>query len=683
MASDPLETSVHNPLLSAALPLPWDRIDTTHVRPAVDALLARARERLASVSRKDAPRTYAGTLGVLDEATADLERVMAIVSHLEATCTSPAIRAAYDAVRPLVSEFHAGIPLDRGLWDAMRAYAATDEARALEPVRRRFLEKTMDEFRRGGADLDAAGKARLRALHVELADVTAKFSQNVVDATAAFEFRVEDEARLSGLPPRAIAAARAAAAARGQSGYRFGLDAPSYSAVLTYADDRSLREAMWRAHATRATSGAHDNRPLVSRILALRAEQARLLGFRDFADLVLHDRMARDGDTAERFVRDLEERTRPAFERETEELRAFHRESVGADAPELAPWDVAYWSEKLRRARFDFDEEDLRPYLVADRCLEGALELARRLYGVTAEPVAEGPTWHPSARAFRLRDEDGALLGWFYVDPYPRETKRDGAWMSPLITGARGEPHAASVCANLTPPSGDGLALVSHRELQTLFHEFGHLLHHLFSDVPVRSLAGTRVAWDFVELPSQIMENWTWERAGLDLVARHHRTGEPLPQDLFERMRRARTFRAASDQMRQLGFATVDLALHRHYDPTRDGDVVAYARRVLQRFSVAPLPEDYAMIAGFGHLFGSPIGYAAGYYSYKWAEVLDADAFDRFLEEGLFSAEVGRAFREHVLSRGDGEDPHVLFRAFRGRDPDPEALLRRTGLVAS
>ncbi len=670
-----------NPFLSIALPLRWDVLTPDRIEPAVERLLAEARAALAGLAARGGVGDYDAVLGALDEATARLEVVMSLVSHLESTCTGPAIRAAYDAVRPAVSEFYAGIPLDPALWAALKRWAATPEAAQLTGARRRFLEKTLDEFRRSGADLDEPGKARLRALSVELAEVTSKFSQNVVDATAAFSVLVDDPARLAGLPERARHAARASAESRGEHGWRFGLDAPGYLAVLTYAADRALRETLWRAFATRATHGATDNRALVARIVALRHEQAQLLGFRDFADYVLADRMAKDGATADAFLARLEARTRPAFERETRDLMQFRRELEGPDAPPLAPWDIAFYAEKQRRARYDFDEEALRPYLPAEQAIEGVFEVAHRLYGVRVASLPDAPVWHEAVRAYAMHDETGALLGHFYLDLFPRPTKRDGAWMGPFVTSLPGQPHVATICGNLTPPTADGPALLTHRELETLFHEFGHLLHHLLSGVEVRSLAGTRVAWDFVELPSQIMENWCWERGGLDLVARHVESGARVPDELFDRMIRAKNFRAATDQMRQLGFGSVDLALHRRYDPARDGDVVAFARDILARHGVAPLPDDYAMIASFGHLFGSPVGYAAAYYSYKWAEVLDADAFTRFRAEGIFSREVGTSFRTEILSRGDGEDPLALYRRFMGRDPDPDAMLVRAGLL--
>ncbi len=681
---DPLVSTANastNPFLSLAMPVRWGELHPELIEPAVGALLAEARAALGSIGADGAARDYAAVLGVLDEATARLEVVMSLVSHLEATCTGPAIRAAYDAVRPAVSEFYAGIPLDPKLWSALKAYAETPDAKHLTGTRKRFLEKTLDEFRRSGADLDPAGKDRLRALSVQLAEVTSKFSQNVVDSTAAFELIVEDASRLDGLPDRARAAALAGAEARGRAGWRFGLDAPSYLAVLTYCEDRTLREALWHAFATRATSGPHDNRALVAKIVALRHEQALLLGFRDFADYVLADRMAKNGATADAFLARLEQKTRPAFERETRELGEYRRQLEGSDAPALAPWDVAFYAEKQRRALYDFDEEVLRPYLPVEQAIEGVFEVAHRLYGVRVESLSDAPVWHERVRAYAMREEGGALLGYFYLDLFPRETKRDGAWMGPFVTSLPGTPHAATICANLTPPSAAGVSLLTHRELETLFHEFGHLLHHLLSGVEVRSLAGTRVAWDFVELPSQIMENWCWEREGLDLVARHLDSGERVPDALFDKLLRAKNFRAATDQMRQLGFGAVDLGLHRRYDPARDGDVIAYARSIIAQHSVTALPEDYAMIASFGHLFGSPVGYAAAYYSYKWAEVLDADAFTRFRAEGIFSREVGASFRSELLARGDGEDPLVLYRAFMGRDPDPDAMLVRSGLL--
>jgi oligopeptidase A len=668
-----------NPLHPLASPLPFDRVSAEHVEPAVDALLVEARARLDAIAAGSAK----DPLGAFDVATLALDDAMAVVSHLESVATYPAWRAAYNAVQPKLSAFYSSILLDARLYGELKRHAASPAGEALAGSHRRFLTKTLDEFRRNGAELDPAGKEKLEAIAVELATTTTRYAQNVLDSTNAFELLVDGEARLAGLPETALRGARESAKAKGKPGFRFTLQAPSYLAVMTYLDDASIREAVWRAYSARATSAEHDNRVLVADILRLRRAKAALLGFRDFADLTLEDRMAKTGRAAYDFVRDLEARTRPFFERENAELLAFRRSVEGEGAPALAPWDVAYWAEKQRRALYDFDEEELRPYFSADRVLSGLFEIATRLYGVRVVPRAGLPTWHADVRTFEVREADGRLAGLFYVDLFPRESKRDGAWMAGLHTATRpDEPHLGLMCANLSPPGEGRPALLTHREVETLFHEFGHLLHHLLSRVPVRALAGTSVAWDFVELPSQIMENWCWERASLDLFARHHETGAPIPDALLAKMRRARTYRAANAMMRQLGFASVDLAMHTEYEPARDGDVIAYARGVLARFSAAPLPADYAMVAAFGHLFASSTGYAAGYYSYKWAEVLDADAFTRFLREGLLSGDVGRAFRDEVLARGDSEEPSILFERFMGRPPRLDALLERSGLTA-
>ncbi len=678
-----------NPLLDLGYDLPFDRITAEHVVPAVDALIARARERLAEIGAATEPPTYASTLAALEDATEPLERAMSVVGHLESVSTTDALRAAYNDVRPKVSELYSSIPLDERLYRRLADFAATEEAASLPRTPKRFLDKTLREFRRHGAELDEAGKAKLRELDVELAKLTTRFSQNLLDETNAFELILTDEARLAGLPESARKAARGSAADKGEEGYRFTLHAPSLMAVLTHLDHASIRETVWRAYNTRATAGERDNRPLLDRILELRQAKARLLGYRDFADFVLEERMAKRGADAIAFVRDLTERTERFFEQEKAELMAFRRELEGPAAPELDPWDVGYYAEKLRKARFDFDDEELRPYFAADRVLDGLFTVVERLYGVRVAPREDAPVWHPSVRCYELRDDvgGGRLLGGFYVDLFPRESKRGGAWMSSFVTGGPAadgfHPHLGLFCANVTQPIDDEPALLTHHEVETLFHEFGHLMHHCLSEVDVRSLAGTAVAWDFVELPSQIMENWTWEREALDLFARHYQTGEPIPDALLDKMQRARTYRAASAMMRQLGFAHTDLALHVGYDRARDGDPVGYARRHMEPFATTSLPDDYAMICGFTHLFASPVGYAAGYYSYKWAEVLDADAFTRFKQAGVFSRDVGGQFRAKILARGDSDDPETLFREFMGREPKVDALLERSGLVAA
>ena len=666
-----------NFLLHEEFEIPFDRIQPEHVEPAIHELLADAREQLEVLANDPEPRTFANTMLALEKVTERLDYALSVIRHLESVRTTPELRAAYNKVEPLASEFYARIPLHDGLWQQLLRFAATDEAQSLTGVRKRFLTKTMDSFRRHGAELSEADKAKLAELDVELARLTTKFSENVLDSTNAFELIVTEESRLAGLPPTTVAAARQSAEQKGMEGWRFTLQAPSYTPVLTYLDDRATREQVYRAQSTRASSGDLDNRAIVARVLELRKAKAALLGFGNFADFVLYDRMAHTGAQALEFLRQIETKVRGHFEQENAALRHF----AGV---ELEPWDVAYFAEKQRKALYDFDEEKLRPYFSTERVVSGMFEIVERLYGIQVKEKTGVPVWHADVKYYQIEDETGQFLGGFYADWYPRADKRGGAWMDAFITGVdepgNFEPHAGTICGNMTAPLGDAPALLTHRDVETIFHEFGHLLHHNLSRVEIRSLAGTAVAWDFVELPSQIMENWCWEREALDLFACHYETGEPIPEDLFRKMVRARNFRSANLQMRQLGFGIVDLSLHLEYSPERDGDVLDYSRAVVQEFSAAQLPNDHSLVTGFTHLFGSPVGYGAGYYSYKWAEVLDADAFSRFRSAGVFDRNVGREFRQSILSKGDSEDAADLYRNFMGRVPVPNAMLERAGL---
>lgn len=683
-----------NPLLRPVYAIPFDRLDAAQIRPAIDRLLVEAEAAVEAIAGNPAPPGWDNVLEALEGATEPLEWALGVIGHVESVATTPAWREAYNDVLPDVSRFFSRLAMHPGLWQRVRDLADSPAAAQLDPVRRRHLEQTVREFRREGAELDAAGKARLEQVNSRLSEATTRFAQHVLDATTAFERVVTDESRLAGLPASAVAQARADARNRGLDGWRFTLHAPSLVPVLTYAEDRALRREVYLAHTTRAASGELDNRGLMTEILALRAEKAALLGYADFADYVLEERMARDGATARRFVADLEARTRPFQQAEDADLLAFVRAEGGPDP--LEPWDYGFWAERLRRARFDFDDEALRPYFPVDRVFAGMFEICEQLFDLEIEEVSQTApgfpgVWDPAVRYFRVAGPDGrggrAHVASFYADFEPRDNKRGGAWMGDLWTGGPQsdgtfEPHLGLICGNMTPPVDGRPACLTHDEVQTIFHEFGHLLHLALSRVPVKALSGPKVAWDFVELPSQIMENWCWSREALDRFARHHETGEPIPDELFERMLAARNFRSANAMMRQLGFATLDLALHTEYDPARDGDPVAWARRIQQRFTPARLHDDYAMVLSFTHLFAGAVGYAAGYYSYKWAEVLDADAFTRFEREGLLNPTVGAAFREAVLARGDSADPNELFREFMGRDPDPEALMLRSGLAS-
>jgi oligopeptidase A len=669
-----------NPLSKRAFRIPFDEIRAKHVEPAIDEMLAEAQRHIDAIAANTGTPTYESTLKALEDATENLDWAATVVGHLESVATYPEYRVAYEKVQPKLSRFWTSITLNEDLFNVLTRFAETEEAKGLVGERARHLEKVIDDFRRHGADLDKEGKERIAIYNVELAELTTRFSQNVLDATNAFELVMANEADLAGLPPSAIDAARENAKGKGLDGWRFTLHAPSYIPLVTYLDNAAIRERVWRAYNARGTEPQFDNRQIVRRILELRRLKAELLGYADFADLVLEDRMAGSGQRARGFVSDLRARTLRFFERENAALQRFQTERDGV-ASSLRPWDVAYYAEKQRRSQFDFDEEELRQYFPVDRVITGLFQTITRLYGVNIEPTQDLPTWDPQVQTYRIIDVDGTHLGSFYVDLYPRENKRDGAWMNGLILATPPEPHLGLFCANANPPVGGKPALFTHREVETLFHEFGHLMHHCLSRVGVRGLAGTNVPWDFVELPSQIMENWCWEREALNMFARHYETGEPIPQGLFEKMVRARTFRAGNAQMRQLGFAELDLALHCDFDPSGTEDVMAFARDVLQMHSPTELPEDFGFIAGFSHLFASPVGYAAAYYSYKWAEVLDADAFTRFRKDGVFSRAAGEAFRRSILERGDSRDPLESYVEFMGREPQLEPLLVRQGLT--
>jgi oligopeptidase A len=699
-----------NPLLEIRYDIPFAEIQPQHIEPAIQTLLARAEDELQAILRVEGPRTQANTLLPLDRLGETLNYAYTLVAHLESVVSTPELRAAYNAIIPPITAFSTRVQISAELYQALQEFAATQEASQLSVDWARFLKIRLDEFRRQGADLPPDKKARLQALNTRLSEITTQFEQNLTDSTADWELYL-DEAQVTGLPQSALEAARASARSKEREGYRFTLQQPSFVALQTYLDNRDIRRQVYLAYHTRATENGRDNRPLIDEILALRREKAALLGYANFADYVLENRMAGKVETALRFEQDLRQAYEPHFHREIEALQAFRQESGGqspsgraaARAPEgpqapLEAWDISYYAEKRRKALYDFDQEELRPYFALPQVLAGLFEICRRVFGLQVLEVTGVQTWHPEVQTYEIywdNERIDRMTKWpgtgraqpicrFFTDWHPRENKRGGAWMNSLIRGARNgnttEPHLGLMCGNLTPPVGDRPALLTHREVETIFHEFGHLLHLALSSVEARSLAGTQVARDFVELPSQIMENWCWEREALDLFARHYQTKEPIPDVLFEKLTRAKNYWAANLGMRQLSFGMLDLSLHVHYAPT-DGEVVSYARQVMQPFVPARLPEEYAFVAGFSHLFGHPVGYAAGYYSYKWSEVLDADAFSRFKAEGIFNPQTGQDFITHILSKGNSTEPAELFRRFLGRDPDPRALLARSGLL--
>ncbi len=675
-----------NPLIEQTGLPAFNLIRPEHVEPAIDARLAACREQNACLIREVPIPTWENFIEPLEEMEDLLSRTWSPVGHLNAVLNSDALRAAYNACLPKLSAYGTEVGQNVDLFHAYQAVAAQEH---LDSAQRKLLENALRDFHLSGVDLPADKKARFKVINQELSQLNSKYSENLLDATNAWSKLIEDESLLAGLPESARALARQHAEQQGKNGWLFTLDMPSYLPVMTYADDRDLRFEMYQAYSTRASdqgphAGRWDNGDLMERILALRHELAQLLGFANYAERSLATKMAPSAEAVMVFLNDLAERSVDQARRELAELESFAREHLGAT--EVEPWDVGYCSEKLRVHRYQISQEELRPYFPVSRVLSGLFGVVERLFQVRIQESEGFKSYHPDVRFFEIRDADsGALRGQFYLDPFARQNKRGGAWMDVCTnrmhtTSCDQIPVAYLVCS-FTPPIGDRPSLLTHHEVETLFHEFGHGLHHMLTRVDYPGVAGINgVPWDAVELPSQFLENWCWERESLDLFAAHWETGEPLPDDLYQRMIAAKNFQSAMQMVRQLEFALFDFRLHLEYDPDQGGRIDTILNEVRDQVAVIRPPAFNRFAHGFSHIFAG--GYAAGYYSYKWAEVLSADAFSLFEEKGVFDADTGRSFLENILEKGGSEDAMALFVRFRGREPNTDALLRHSGIAA-
>ena len=689
---------MQKPFLADKFQIAWSELKPENIVSDITEAIEIAQNQVDLISQPSPAGdelTFENTLIALESAYESLSRPWGLVSHLDSVSNSDPLREAYNAMLPKVSEFYSKVPLNSGLWNRIKAYSETEEAKSLSGTRLRFLEETLSDFQNSGADLPSEDKSRLMQIESELAQKTQKYSENVLDSTNQWELIVDNEEDLSGLPENSKAAALENAKSKGIGSeenpkWRFTLQAPSYFPVLEHVHSDSIRKKVWEGTCSIGASGDYDNSNLVWEILELRQKKAELLGKKNFADQVLQRRMAKSGATALAFVEDLHQRTKPFFDVETEELEKYKAQVDGGESSAMEPWEIAYWAEKRRKAEYDFDDEELRPYFSMEKVIDGMFSIATKIFGIRInQPENQPEVWHEEVKFYEIYDEDsGAHLGSFYTDWFPRESKRSGAWMNYLRTGepqADGthSPHLGLMCGNMTPSVAGSPALLKHDEVETVFHEFGHLLHHLLGEVEVKSLNGVNVAWDFVELPSQIMENFCWDRQSLDLFALHHETGDPIPDDLYQKMMAARNYRSATAMMRQLSLGKLDLELHINeaQAASENKNLDDLTESLLSEYSIPTLTRPSTMARRFGHLFASPTGYAAAYYSYKWAEVLDADAFTRFSKEGIMNPDTGRDFREKILSKGNSDDPKMLFQNFMGREPDPEALLIRSGLV--
>lgn len=675
-----------NPLLNIEDLPPFSAIKPEHVEPAIDQILAENRKAIAQLLASNEPRTWDNLVAPMEDLEDRLSRAWSPISHMNSVVNSDDLRDAYNACLPRLSQYATELGQNRQLYEAINSIANGPESEKLNTAQRKALNNALRDFRLSGVDLADDQKTRFMEIQQELATLTAKFSQNVLEATQAWSKHITDETEISGLPQSASAMARQTAGQKELDGWLFTLEFPSYFAVMSYADNRALREEIYHAYATRASdegphAGQWDNSTIMEQVLALRHEQARILGFESYAQRSLATKMASSTEKVMEFLRNLADHSLGMAQEELDELATFASEHY--DLVEIKPWDMTYLSEKLREHRYAISQEDLKPYFPEHRVVNGLFAVVNKLYGIDIRELSGIDTWHKDVRVFEIFDRDGNSRGRFYMDLYARPNKRGGAWMDECVSRRETRqgiqlPVAYLTC-NFSSPIGDEPALFTHNEVITLFHEFGHGLHHMLTQVNTMAVSGiSGVPWDAVELPSQFLENWCWEREAVDLIAQHYQTGEQLPDELYDKMIKARNFQSGMQMVRQLEFALFDFRIHAEYDPEKGARVQEILDEVRAEVAVIKPPAYHRFQHSFSHIFAG--GYAAGYYSYKWAEVLSSDAFSKFEETGIFNQQTGLEFLEVILEQGGARDPMDLFIEFRGREPEIDALLRHSGI---
>lgn len=677
-----------NPLLIPSILPQFSQIKPEHVEPAIDQRLAEARSGVQRLLEGNRRYTWDNLIAPLEEYDDRIHKAWSPASHMNSVVNNEELRAAYNACLPKLSAYATEMGQNEQLYEAYRAIAESPEFAQLDTAQQKIVNNALRDFRLSGVALDADKKARFKDICQELSQLASRFEENLLDATNAWTKLVTAAEQLAGLPETAMAQARQTAEQQQQEGWIFTLQFPSYIAVMTYADNRELRREVYEAYATRASelgphAGQWDNSETMEKILALRHEKAQLLGFNDYAELSLATKMAVEPHQVVTFLEDLAVKALPQAHRDLRELRQFARDEHGVD--DLQAWDLGYYSEKMRGHHFQLSQEEVKQYFPVTRVLPGLFAVVHKLFGLNVSEIGDFDRWHPDVRFFTIHDRYGEVRGQFYLDLYARPKKRGGAWMDDCVGrkkhGGEIQTPVAFLTCNFTPPAGNKAALLTHDEVVTLFHEFGHGLHHMLTQVDYLGVSGiSGVEWDAVELPSQFMENWCWEREALQLLSGHYQSGEPLPDALFEKMLAAKNFQAGMLMVRQLEFSLFDFRIHNEYDPQRGGRIYEILEQVRQQVAVVRPPAFNRFAHSFAHIFAG--GYAAGYYSYKWAEVLSSDAFSLFEEKGIFDPNTGHAFLTNILEKGGSENAMDLFVKFRGREPDIEALLRHSGIAA-
>jgi len=677
-----------NPLLTMSGLPPFSKIKPEHVEAALDQLLEESKKQVDDLLADSANYTWDKLVQPLERVNERIGRVWSPVSHMNNVVNSDELRDAYNACLPKLSAYSTEMGQNETLFNAFKQIKASDDFAAMDKSQKRIIENSLRDFRLSGVELTEDKQQRFKEIMQQLSKLNSTFEQNVLDATHAWEKHIEDESLLSGLPDGVKGLTQQNAEQKEKDGWLLTLDFPCYYPVMLYADNRSLREEMYTAYITRASdqgpnAGEYDNSEVMEEIVSLRHESSELLGFNNYAEQSLATKMAKSPEQVINFLNELVEKSHRVAKKDYQEIKQFAKSEFELD--ELYAWDVPYFGEKLRQHKYAISQEVLKQYFPEDAVLSGMFYVVNQLYGIQIEEQQGIDTWHEDVRFFTIKDKQGELRGEFYLDLYARQNKRGGAWMDDCLTrmlfdDSMQHPVAYLTC-NFTPPVGDKPALFTHDEVITMFHEFGHGLHHMLTRIDIPSIAGIGgVPWDAVELPSQFMENWCWEKSALDKIAKHYETGESLPDDLYEKMIAAKNFQAGMQMVRQLEFSLFDFRIHLEYSADKGARIYEILEDVRSKVAVVEAPEFNRFAHGFSHIFAG--GYAAGYYSYKWAEVLSADAFSRFEEEGIFNAETGESFLQNILEMGGSQEPMDLFVAFRGREPEIDALLRHSGIAA-